>query len=254
MPSSIARLIALGLLIAAPGALAAQVMSVEQVANLPKPAEPPSDAGQVADLPNNRAVPPGVDAPAAESPVPLPVPPPSAKQPVPALPPPPARRDGQLPLGAGSRAARGEHSRVGNLPALATVGGSLAVVLGLFFIFAWAMRRAAPRGSAILPGEVFEVLGRAPLAGRQQVHLLRCGAKLLLVSITPAGTEALTEVTDPLEVDRLAGLCRQAHPHSATAAFRQVFQQLAPKRPGRGLLEESPDIGPRRERWEEDHV
>ena len=54
--------------------------------------------------------------------------------------------------------------------------------------------------------------GRAPLAGRQHVHLLRCGSKLLLVSVTPGGAETLTEVTDPAEVDRLAGLCRQAHP------------------------------------------
>ena len=95
---------------------------------------------------------------------------------------------------------------------MATVGGSLAVVLGLFLLVAWVMRKASPRSSSALPGEVFEVLGRAPLAGRQQVHLLRCGSKLLLVSITPAATETLTEVTDPVEVDRLAGLCRQAHP------------------------------------------
>jgi flagellar biogenesis protein FliO len=118
---------------------------------------------------------------------------------------------------------------VSGLPSLATTAGSLAVVLGLFFALVWMMRRASPKGSVLLPGEVVEVLGRAPLAGRQQMHLLRCGNKLLLVSVTPAGAETLTEVTDPLEVDRLAGLCRQAHPQSATAAFRQVFQQFAPK-------------------------
>ena len=118
---------------------------------------------------------------------------------------------------------------VGGLPSVATTAGSLAVVLGLFFAVVWMMRRASPKGSALLPGEVVEVLGRAPLAGRQQMHLLRCGNKLLLVSVTPAGAETLTEVTDPLEVDRLAGLCRQTHPQSATAAFRQVFQQFAPK-------------------------
>jgi hypothetical protein len=77
------------------------------------------------------------------------------------------------------------------------------------------------------------------------VYLLRCGQKLLLVSLTPAGAETLTEVTDPQEVDRLAGLCRQAHPQSATAAFRQVFQQFASpgaaRTPGgrRGREEES---------------
>jgi flagellar biogenesis protein FliO len=116
----------------------------------------------------------------------------------------------------------------------------LAVVLGVFFLVAWALRRAGyPLGKAagtVLPGEVFEVLGRAPMTGRQQVHLLRCGNKLVLVSVTPAGAETLTEVTDPAEVDRLAGLCRQAHPQSATAAFRQIFAQFAAARPGGGFL------------------
>jgi flagellar protein FliO/FliZ len=132
----------------------------------------------------------------------------------------------------------------GELPSMVTVGGSLAVVLGLFFLCVWVMRGAAPKGSSLLPGEVFEVLGRAPLASRQQVHLLRCGNKLLLVSVTPTGTETLTEVTEPAEVDRLAGMCRQSKPHSATAAFRQVLEQLAPRQPGRAAsrtheLEES---------------
>jgi flagellar biogenesis protein FliO len=119
---------------------------------------------------------------------------------------------------------------------MVTLAGSLGVVLGIFLLIAWLMRRAAPQGLTRLPNEAFEVLGRAPLAGRQNVHLVRCGNKLLLVSITPAGTETLTEITDLQEVDRLAGLCRQAGPQSSTAAFRHIFEQLAPKRPSRGTL------------------
>jgi hypothetical protein len=61
------------------------------------------------------------------------------------------------------------------------------------------------------------------------MQLIRCGHKLLLVCISAAGAETLTEITDPQEVDRLAGLCRQAHPHSATASFQQVFQQFGQK-------------------------
>ncbi len=116
------------------------------------------------------------------------------------------------------------------LPSAVKVIGSLAVVLGVFFLVAWAVRRATPQRRGILPGEVFETLGRAPMDGRQQVHLLRCGNKLLLVSVTPSGAETLTEITDPLEVDRLAGLCQQASPNSTTAVFRQVFGQFAPRR------------------------
>lgn len=128
----------------------------------------------------------------------------------------------------------GDHP--GGLPSVVTVAGSLAVVLGIFLLVAWLMRRSTPNGAAVLPGEVFEMLGRAPMANRQQVHLLRCGAKLLLVCVTPAGAETLTEITDPMEVDRLAGLCRQARPGSATEAFRQVFQQFAPQQPQSGIF------------------
>ena len=111
-----------------------------------------------------------------------------------------------------------------------TVVGALGLVLGVFLLTAWGIRRAAPQALHPLPGEVFEVLGRAPLAGRQQAHLLRLGNKLVLVSLSPAGAETLTEITDPLEVDRVAGLCRQAQPGSATAVFRQVLDQFAPRR------------------------
>jgi flagellar biogenesis protein FliO len=152
----------------------------------------------------------------------------------------------------------GRAKSVGPLTPTVTVVSSMAIVLGLFFMIAWGMRKVSPRGSVILPGEVFEILGRAPLSGRQHVQLLRCGSKLLLVSITPDGAETLTEVTEPTEVDRLAGLCRQAHPQSSTAAFRQVFQQFAP-RSGEPRLDarelEQLDLkrsGRRGRRWEED--
>jgi len=155
-------------------------------------------------------------------------------------------------LGLGSRDKNGP-SKSSPLAAVVTVGGSLAIVLGLFFVVAWAMRKTAPRGSLLLPKEVFEILGRAPLGARQQVQLLRCGNKLLLVSITAGGTETLTEVTDPLEVDRLAGICYQANPKSATTAFRQIFQQLAPKWGGSPEIDAPEPAGTRRKRfrWEE---
>jgi hypothetical protein len=58
----------------------------------------------------------------------------------------------------------------------------------------------------------------------------------VLVSISPSGAETLTEVTDPAEVDRLAGLCQQANPHSTTKAFEQVFRQLAREPAPRGFF------------------
>ena len=161
---------------------------------------------------------------------PQPLPPPSERKPLALTPP--------------GQAADNNGDRPGGVSSTVTVFGSLAVVLGIFFVVAWGLRRVAPAGSTVLPGEVFEVLGRAATSGRQQVQLLRCGNKLLLVSVTQSGAETLTEITDPPEVDRLAGLCRQAQPNSTTAAFRQVFEQFAPRRATAGAASRLWDRGP----------
>ena len=113
---------------------------------------------------------------------------------------------------------------VGGVHSLITVGGSLTAVLGLFFLVVWMLRRASPRGPGTLPPEAFEMLGRAALASHQQVHLLRCGNKLLLVSVTATGAKTLTEISDPAEVERLVGLCRQTR-SGGTASFRQALRQ-----------------------------
>jgi flagellar biogenesis protein FliO len=152
----------------------------------------------------------------------------------------PLKRESHIPLTPSNKSDSLDSSKKpSGLPSMAAVFGCLGVVLGIFLLIAWMIRRAAPQGLTRLPNEAFEVLGRAPLAGRQNVHLVRCGSKLLLVSITPAGTETLTEIIDPQEVDRLAGLCRQAGPQSSTAAFRRIFEQLAPKRPSRGAFSQN---------------
>jgi flagellar biogenesis protein FliO len=125
------------------------------------------------------------------------------------------------------------------LDSMYTIFTALAVVIGAFLVFAWALRRggralAGRRGG--LPVEVVSVLGRVPLATRQFAELLRVGNKLLLVSLTSNGPVTLTEVTDPTEVDRLVGLCQQHDPHSTSTAFEQVFRQLSGEAAPGGFL------------------
>jgi flagellar biogenesis protein FliO len=214
--------------------------------------------------------PPAVVATAATSPAAaMPIPPKPIPSPVKvpgAIAPPPAivsstnkmpaalTIDSMPPLALGGHSDKGILGNTSPLTAMLTVGGSLSIVLGLFLVVAWAMRKTAPRGSLRLPKEVFEILGRAPLGARQQVQLLRCGSKLLLVSITPHGTETLTEVTDPLEVDRIAGICQQGNPKSSTVAFRQVFQQLATKPAAEPEPLELGGARRKRYRWEKEHA
>lgn len=111
--------------------------------------------------------------------------------------------------------------------ALFTVMGSLGIVLGLFLLVVWFTRRALPRAATSLPSDVVELLGRTPLSPRQNMHVIRFGPKLLLVSVTQGGAETLSEITDADEVERVTGLCKQNQPGSVTATFRQVLSQFA---------------------------
>lgn len=104
---------------------------------------------------------------------------------------------------------------------------ALAIVLGLFFVCIWALRRGARKTIHMLPSTVVAVLGRVTLAPKQFAELLRIGNKLVLVAETPDGPRLLAEVTDPAEVDRLMGLCQQATPHSASQDFDRLFRELA---------------------------
>ena len=98
--------------------------------------------------------------------------------------------------------------------------------MGLFGLVVWFSKRFAPAGSASLPKEAVELLGRAPLTGRQTMQLIRVGNRLLLVALSTTGAETLTEITDPVEVEHLAGMCRRGKSDSASASFNRVLSQL----------------------------
>ncbi len=147
------------------------------------------------------------------------------------------RQNEPMPIGAAGRDSanptnsRGTHrdtpSTPSPAPAVLSMLGSLAVVIGLFLGLIWLLRRGSPKSIRLLSRDVVELLGRSPLAGRQQMHVIRFGNRLLLVAVSPDGAETLAEITEPVEVDRLAGLCQQTQANSATQAFRQIFGQMA---------------------------
>jgi flagellar biogenesis protein FliO len=125
---------------------------------------------------------------------------------------------------------------VGNSSTVTTILASLGLVIGIFLVFAWFLRRTMPRSLLRLPGEVVEQLGRTPLSGKQNLHLLRVGRKLLLVAVTPLGAETLTEISDPDEVERLTALCKQQGTHGPVAEFREVMRQFEREPAATGFL------------------
>ena len=146
----------------------------------------------------------------------------------------PAGRDSGDP-GAAHGGHRDAPSTLSSGPAVVSMFGSLAVVIGLFLGLVWFLRRGSPKAARLLSSDVVELLGRSPLAGRQQMHVIRFGNRLLLVAVSPDGAETLAEISDPAEVDRLAGLCQQTQTNSATHAFRTDFWSACRhvRRPGR---------------------
>jgi len=139
----------------------------------------------------------------------------------------------RLPLRPSKKNQAATEGATTGMPSVSTMIGSLAIVVGLFLLVAWCLRRGMPKQAPLLPSGILEVLGRAPLVGRQQVHLVRLGNKLLLLAITPGGIETLTEVTDPVEIDRLAGICRQSGPFSSTKAFTQLLGEFSEPQPSK---------------------
>ncbi len=104
------------------------------------------------------------------------------------------------------------------LDSLTTAGAGLAIVVGLFFVCMWLLRRSSgAKHGGLLPNEAFAVLGRAPLTPQIFAQLLRVGNKLVLVAISADGIQPLTEVIDPLEVDRLTGVCASGRGHGPAA-------------------------------------
>jgi flagellar biogenesis protein FliO len=112
------------------------------------------------------------------------------------------------------------------MESLLTVAGSLGIVMGLFMVTMWCLRRGMPKSTRALPSEVVEILGRAPLAGKQQMHLIRFGSKLVLAAVSPSGIDAVSEITDPVEAGRLLGYCEQTRSSSATSSFRGILDRL----------------------------
>ncbi|MEQ8847895.1 flagellar biosynthetic protein FliO [Botrimarina sp.] len=117
----------------------------------------------------------------------------------------------------------------------ATVGAGL-VAVGMLISVVWLIRCCTPQSARVLPRDVVEVLGRAPLGGKQMTQLVRVGPKLVLVAITPEGVETLTEITDPAEVARLVAACEHSRGAGAEAEFDSLLQQMSLTRADDGFL------------------
>lgn len=107
------------------------------------------------------------------------------------------------------------------------VVGSLVLVLGAFFLFAVLMKKVNPNSGVNLPKDAFEVVGKTQLTQKQQLHLIRIGFRLVLVSVSPDGVQPICEITDQDEVARVLGMIRRKDSNGSSAAFNKILDQYA---------------------------
>ena len=114
-----------------------------------------------------------------------------------------------------------------DLTSLASVGGTLLIVIAIFFMLAILLRKVSPQSNRPLPKEAFECLGRYGLTPKHQIQLLRLGNRVVLISVMPDSVSTLAEITDPDEVVSLLGLCRRLDTNSATEMFRKTVASMS---------------------------
>ncbi|MBT4866875.1 MAG: FliO/MopB family protein [Planctomycetaceae bacterium] len=102
--------------------------------------------------------------------------------------------------------------------------GTLAAIIGLIVVGARFWKKHGPKLTGGLPVEAIDVLGKRSVDARQSIVLVRLGSRILVLGSTANGLRTLSEVTDPVEVDYLAGLCHQRDAESGVAqSFRSLF-------------------------------
>ncbi len=130
--------------------------------------------------------------------------------------------------GTAEQSQRKFQSPAGGSSALYSTLGALAVVVLLVLGLARLWKKHSPAGRTTITSEALTVLGRKQLDPRNAVLLVRIGSRILVLGASAEGLRPLCEVTDPVEVDVLAGMCRQpAGDNNLALSFLSLFQRNA---------------------------
>lgn len=125
----------------------------------------------------------------------------------------------------GTSAASQQKNRAASSTWWTSLGG-LFVVLALILGIGLVLRKHVPGAQSGLPKEVLQPLGRKLLENRHTIHLVRCGSRILVIGASPAGLNTLAEITDPVEVDFLAGQCLRREMASLSDGFGTLLNRF----------------------------
>jgi hypothetical protein len=147
---------------------------------------------------------------------------------LPALPLAPGGASAATDRATGSNTAADRPGQLSDWKLLAAIVAAFGAVVAAT---AFSKRRAA-----MLPPDVFEVLGEGSLGGQHAVRIVRFGPKTLLVGVSAAGCQTLAELSDPQATSCIAAACRGVHPPIRPKASPRISgpqsQPLAAARTG----------------------
>jgi flagellar protein FliO/FliZ len=112
---------------------------------------------------------------------------------------------------------------------LITVCSSLAVVLGLFAGLVWINRKVGGGAGnhGAIPKEVVQSLGSTPIDSRNQITMLRCGNRILVLAQNAQGVQPITEITSPDEVNELTAACLGDSKQAFAATLQSIESEPA---------------------------
>jgi len=85
---------------------------------------------------------------------------------------------------------------------------SLVFVIVLIMVTARFWKRHLPGGGATISNEVMTVLGERKVNKQHSICLVRLGSRILVLGASADGLRTLSEITDPVEIDLLAGMSK----------------------------------------------
>lgn len=94
-------------------------------------------------------------------------------------------------------------THVSGVSGLGEVTLALVVVLAAVFAFAWIVRRMRGLGSRV--GNAIDVLADVPLGQKERAVLLKVGATQILIGVAPGRVNTLHVLTEPLELSKTVG-------------------------------------------------
>lgn len=102
----------------------------------------------------------------------------------------------------------------------------LAVLVIVIVVGAKLLRKHAPNLGGGIPADALEVLGKRTIDRGQNVYLVRLGSRILIVGSSAGGLQTLGEITDPVEIDYIAGLCKpKDQPSTIAQGFLALFNR-----------------------------